>query len=433
LLEGVTILEVAMFAPDSVGMHLADLGARVIKVEAPGLGDPARLLSEPYRGVSPAHRRWNRGKESLALDLRAEAGASVFRDLVGRVDAVIEGMRPGSLERRGLGYEALLEVNPRLVFVGISGWGEEGPYRDLGSHGLAFDAYAGLAPAREVDGRPARPSGHVWQGIEAAPLYGALAAVSAILRARETGEPCRIEVSQADAGAVWNGWRIAYEAAAAEHDSSPSGGSESVGSVSRSRVEALLAAAEGAGAEGADDRPGADVRYQYYAASDGMVLLMATETRFWENFCRAIDRLDLFERWPGQPRMDHDYGNDALREELARIFATRSQAEWVQLFIDHDVAGAPVHASGETHRDPHFQARDLWVDPGEVGLPILGSPVRVDGRLVVSGREAPTNGQDGAAILRDLLDYDRAQIERLREAGVISDAAVEESGKGGGG
>ena len=183
-LAGIRILEVAQFAPNAVGMHLADLGAEVIKVETLGLGDPARLLGKPIEGEAPATRRWNRGKQSVALDLRQAEGAEVFRALVKEVDAVVEGMRPGSLARRGLGYEALLGSNPRLVFISVSGWGEEGPYRDLGSHGLAFDAYAGLAPPRPDLDRPTRPSGHVWQGLEAAPLYGALALVFLLLAVR---------------------------------------------------------------------------------------------------------------------------------------------------------------------------------------------------------------------------------------------------------
>src|SRR4051794_18750153 len=232
LLAGLRVVEVAMFAPDAVGMHLADLGADVIKVEQPGIGDPARLLGKPYRGESPATRRWNRGKRSIVIDLRSAAGAAVFKDLVARSDAVIEGMRAGALARRGLGYDDLLACNPALVFASVSGWGREGPYARLASHGLAFDAFAGLAPGRTVDGRVTRPLGHVWTGLEAGPLYAALAVVAAILRARQTGIPCEIEVSEADAAAVWNGWRIAYEAAVAQGGDDPE------------LVEALEAAAE---------------------------------------------------------------------------------------------------------------------------------------------------------------------------------------------
>jgi len=413
MLEGVRVVEVAMFAPDALGMHLADLGAEVIKVEAPGLGDPARLLGRSFRGEPPATRRWNRGKLSITLDLHTPDGVAVFRDLVAGADAVIEGMRPGALARRGLGYEDLLAHNPRLVFASISGWGQEGPYRDLGSHGLAFDAYAGLAPARRVDDRPARPAGHVWQGLEAAPLYGALAVVSGILRARANGRPCCIEVSQADASAVWNGWQLAHAAAVAAHGPDPRDPD------ARELVDALESSAEGGGQTGKKDLPGIDVRYQYYATSDGTVLLMATETRFWENFCRAVDRDDLFERWPGRPHTDHDYGNEALRTELAAIFSTRTTAEWIEFFVTNNVPGAPVHDARSANADPHFAMRDLWLDPELHGVRILGSPLRVDGRMATSNRAAPGADADGEHVLRNVLGYDDARIASLREGHVL--------------
>jgi crotonobetainyl-CoA:carnitine CoA-transferase CaiB-like acyl-CoA transferase len=413
LLAGVRVVEVAMLAPDAVGMHLADLGADVVKVEAPGLGDPARLLGRPYRGESPASRRWNRGKRSVTLDLRTAAGASVFRDLVARADVVVEGMRPGALARRGLGFADLLAVNPALVFASTTGWGQDGPYRDLGAHGLAFDAFAGLAPRRDLDGRPARPSGHVWHGIEAGPLHAALAVVAAIVRARATGEPCLVEVSEADAAVVWNQWRIVYEAAVAAH------GVEPPDPDARELVEALEASAEGAGRTGARDLPGNDVRYQYYAAKDGDVLVMATETKFWENLCRGVGRMDLFERWPGRHLADHDHGNDALRIELAAVFATRTRAEWVAFFLEYDVPGAPVYRDGEVHADPHFAARDLWIGKDRDGLLGLGSPVRVDGRRAVADRPAPRAGEHTDDVLRDLLGYDDARMAALTEAGAL--------------
>jgi crotonobetainyl-CoA:carnitine CoA-transferase CaiB-like acyl-CoA transferase len=412
-LSGVRVVEVAMFAPDATGMHLADLGAEVIKVEEPGIGDPARFLGRPYRGEAPATRRWNRGKRSVVLDLRAPDGVAVFRDLVATSDAVIEGMRPGSLARRGVGFDDLLPVNPRLVYVAVSGWGIDGPYRDLASHGLAFDAFAGLADPRLVDGRPTRPLGHVWHGIESGPLHAALALLAGVVRARATGKPSFVEVSEADSAAVWNGWRIAHDAAVAEHGEEP--GDEAA----RDVVLSLRMSAEGAGRTGPDDLTATDVRYQYYRASDGHVLLMATETKFWERFCTAVGRPDLFARWPGRPHADHDYGNEELRDELAAIFATRTRAEWVELFVDANVAGAPVYVGGETHADPHFRARDLAVDADTHGLAILGSPIRVDGRRAVAPRAAPRFGDDTDVVLRDVLGYDDGRVAALRAAGVL--------------
>jgi crotonobetainyl-CoA:carnitine CoA-transferase CaiB-like acyl-CoA transferase len=407
LLSGVRIVEVAMFAPDAVGMHLADLGAEVIKVEQPGIGDPARLLGKPYRGESPATRRWNRGKHSIILDLTTLQGTGVFRDLVAVSDAVVEGMRAGALNRRGVGYENLLTVNPRLVFASVSGWGSDSPYEHLGSHGLAFDAFAGLAPPRLVDGRPARPLGHVWTGLEAGPLYAALAIVAAILHARSTGTPSSVEVSEADAAAVWNGWRISYEAAVARYGAAPADPDQ------RELVDALEVAAEGAGRSGDHDLTATDVRYQYYEASDGHILLMATEQKFWRNLCHGIGRPDLLARWPGSGYAHHDYGNVELRDELTAVFALRSRAEWIDFFIEHNIAGAPVYQPGETHADPHFSTRDLWLDPADDGIGLHGSPVRVDDRLPRPARPAPAAGADGLRILREVLGYDQARIDAL--------------------
>jgi crotonobetainyl-CoA:carnitine CoA-transferase CaiB-like acyl-CoA transferase len=419
VLSGVRVVEVAMFGPDAVGMHLADLGADVIKVEQPGLGDPARLLGKAFRGESPATRRWNRGKRSIVVDLRSPAGLDVFRDLVAGSEAVIEGMRPGALSRRGVGYKELLLVNPSVVFASVSGWGQSGPYRDLAAHGLAFDAFAGLAPARDVDGRTTRPLGHVWTGLEAGPLYAAFAVVSGIVRARQTGEPCEIEVSEADAAVVWNGWRIAYEAAVARHGFAPEDPE------ARQLVDALEVAAEGGGRTGDRDLCATDVRYQYYRAQDGEVLLMATEQTFWRNFCAAVGRPDLLERWPGEGYLDHAFGDVGLREELASIFATRTRADWVQLFINHDVAGAPVYGPEDTHADPHFASRDLWTDGDVHGLELMASPVRVDGKIQSAAHAAPRAGDHTLQVLTDVLGYDPARISELSASGAVAGRELE--------
>jgi crotonobetainyl-CoA:carnitine CoA-transferase CaiB-like acyl-CoA transferase len=151
---------------------------------------------------------------------------------------------------------------------------------------------------------------------------------------------------------------------------------------------------------------------------------MATETRFWQNFCRAIDRNDLFERWPGRPHADHDYGNVALREELELIFATRTRAQWVELFIEHDVAGAPVYVGGETHADPHFATRGLWLDPKTHGLRLVGPPLRIEGDTAVAPRAAPSGGQHTDNVLRNVLGYDDDRIAELRRSGAIGEPST---------
>src|SRR5919197_1855795 len=187
-LAGVRIIESSLLGPGAVGMHLADLGAEVIKVENPG-GDYVRKMAFPIiEGISLLHWHLNRGKKSVVLDLKTKEGVATYLDLVRDADAVIEGMRPGALARRGLGYAELREVNPRIVFCSHSGYGMTGPYKDMPSHGVAYDAWAGVArPTYNADGLPTIPS-HTTIGMNAGPLYAALAICAAIIRARATGK-----------------------------------------------------------------------------------------------------------------------------------------------------------------------------------------------------------------------------------------------------
>ena len=174
LLSGVRVIESSLLGPAAVGMHLADLGAEVIKVENPA-GDYVRKMAFPIiDGTSLLHWHLNRGKKSLVLDLRIPDGVAIYLELVRSADAVIEAMRPGALARRGITWERMQEVNPRIVFCQISGYGLTGPYKDMPSHGIAYDAWAGVArPTLNADGLPTIPS-YTTIGINAGPLYAAL-------------------------------------------------------------------------------------------------------------------------------------------------------------------------------------------------------------------------------------------------------------------
>src|SRR3954463_5767320 len=193
LLSGVRVVESSMLGPAEMGGLLADLGAHVVKVEPPQ-GDYGRQMTWPIIKSSTGEGdnsllslHVNRGKKSIAIDLRKPEGVEVYLELVKNADVVIEAMRPGALAKRGLSYERLQEVNPRIVFCTISGYGATGPYKDYPSHGIAYDTWAGVVtPAVDEDGFTYIPE-HVSIGIYAAPLYGALAILAAVLRARETG------------------------------------------------------------------------------------------------------------------------------------------------------------------------------------------------------------------------------------------------------
>ncbi len=402
-LAGVRIVECSMLGPGAVTTHLADLGADVIKVEPPS-GDYVREMTWPIvEGVSLMHLHISRGKRSITLDLRTEAGRQVFLDLVRDADAVVEAMRPGGLERRGLGYEVLREVNPRVVFMTISGYGMTGPYKDMPSHGVAYDTWAGLVnPGIDEEGFAYIPE-HPSMGIHAGPLFGALGILAGILQARATGEGCRMEVAQADAAAAMDWYRSetwkAYERPESE--------------VTGNKADDYERRAPGT----AGMRHG--VRYQIYESKDGFVLLQASEREFWRNFCAGVGRMDLFERWPGAKVADHAPGNRELQAELREIFRQRTTAEWVAFGNEHDTPIAPVNTPKTLLDDPQFRARMPLLPRERLGAEQLPTPIKlVDGALPVPTR-APTVGEHTDEILREVLGYDEGKVAELRSSGAL--------------
>jgi crotonobetainyl-CoA:carnitine CoA-transferase CaiB-like acyl-CoA transferase len=405
LLAGVRIIESALLGPGGVAMHLADLGADVIKVEGPG-GDYVRKMAFPIvDGISLLHWHLNRGKRSIVLDLKTPEGVATYKDLVRGADAVIEGMRPGVLARRGLGYDDLRQVNPKIVFCTHSGYGMTGPYKDMPSHGIAYDAWAGVArPTNDANGLPTIPS-YTTIGINAGPLYAALGICAAIIRARATGQGCFFEVAQSDAAASFN-WNGIEGNKAYERPEDEVTGNDGDGKGPRRPV--------------GDDSMTLSVRYQYYRSKDGMVLFMASEREFWRNFCEGIGRPELFVQNPGARYADHARGNLALRRELAAIFATRTTAEWIAFAQQVNTPICPVNDVKSITRDPHFQARLPMRPHAEAGTDLMPSPVKLIGEsLPVPSVAAREPGRDTDAVLRDVLGYDAAKVAALRASGAL--------------
>jgi crotonobetainyl-CoA:carnitine CoA-transferase CaiB-like acyl-CoA transferase len=354
-------------------------------------------------GVSLLHLHVHRGKKSVVLDLRRPEAVAVYLDLARRADAVVEAMRPGSLARRGLGFERLREANPRIVFCNLSGYGATGPYKDLPAHGIAFDTWAGVvAPAYDEEGFCYIPE-HASIGMHAGPLFGALAILAAVIRARETGEGSELELGQSDAAACFDWYRI-ESFRAYERPESEVTGNEADGYVRRPVGTAGM-------------REG--VRYQIYESRDGHVLFMASEQEFWRNFCACVGRMDLFERWPGTRFADHARGNRELQRELRAVFATRTSAEWIALANQRNFPIAPVNTPKTIAADPQFQARFPWYPAKECGADQLPFPARFRGEELPRPARAPSVGQHTDEVLARVLGYDEARIARLREAGAL--------------
>ena len=402
-LSGVRIVECSMLGPGAISTHLADLGADVIKVEPP-TGDYIRRMTWPIvEGTSLMHLHISRGKRSITLDLRTPEGAEVFRDLVRDADAVVEAMRPGGLARRGLGYEDLKEINPRIVFCTISGYGATGPYASMPSHGIAYDTWAGLVqPEVDEDGFCDMPE-HPSVGIHAGPLFGALGILAGITQARATGHGCQLEIAQSDAAAAMDWLRSetykAYERPESEVTGNPSDDYE--------RREPGTAGMRGG------------VRYQFYETADGHVLFMASERAFWKNFCDGIGRPELFEAHPGSEYADHARGNTELRAVLRDVFKERTSEEWLAFGDEHNTPIAPVNTPKTIAEDPQFQHRLPWIPASAVGAEQVPTPLKFADAPLPDPTMAPTVGEHTDAVLGGTLGYDAERIAALRAAGAL--------------
>ncbi len=402
-LAGVRIVESSMLGPAAITTHLADLGAEVIKVEPPA-GDYIREMTWPIiDGVSLLHLHINRGKHSLSLDLRKPEAVEVYKDLVRGADCVVEAMRPGSLARRGLGFDDLKQVNPRIVFCNISGYGMTGPYQNLPSHGIAFDTWAGIVNAAyDEDGYCYIPE-HASVGMHAGPMFGAMGILAGIIRARDTGEGCFLEVGQSDAAAYMDWYRseswLAYERPEDE--------------VTGNKADDYVRRAPGT----AGMKEG--VRYQMYDASDGVVLFMCSEQAFWKNFCECVGRPELFEKNPGSKYADHARGNRELQAELKKIFVTKSCDEWIRLGNEKNFPIAPVNTPKNIVEDPQFKDRFPLYPHEKHGADMLPFPVKFAGEKLPDPSWAPKVGEHNEQVLRELLGYDAERLEKLREAGAL--------------
>jgi crotonobetainyl-CoA:carnitine CoA-transferase CaiB-like acyl-CoA transferase len=402
-LAGVRVIESSLLGPGAITTHLVDLGADVIKVESPQ-GDYIREMTWPIvEGVSLMHLHISRGKRSIVLDLKTDEGVATYLELVRNADAVVEAMRPGSLERRGLGFDELTKVNPNIVFCTISGYGMTGPYKDLPSHGVAYDTWAGLVNPEYDDEGFCHIAEHPSMGIHAGPLFGAFGILAAIIRARETGEPCRFEIAQSDAAAYMDWYRSeswkAYERPEDE--------------VTGNKSDNYERSAPGTACmkEG--------VRYQMYESSDGHVLFMASEQEFWKNFCVGVERVELFEKWPGSKYADHARNNRELQAELRDIFKTRTSAEWLAFAGEHNTTIAPVNTPKTIADDPQFQERFPWLPASELGADQLATPIKLIDEELPELKRAPEVGQHTDDVLADVLGYDAGRIEELRSSGAL--------------
>ncbi|MDX9836341.1 MAG: CaiB/BaiF CoA-transferase family protein [Azoarcus sp.] len=383
-LSGLRILDLTRLLPGPLAtQHLADYGAEVIKIEDTGVGDYARTMGAMAGESSFFYQVVNRNKQSLRLDLKQEAGRALFLRLVETADAVVEGFRPGVMDKLGLGYAKLAETNPRLVLCSITGYGQTGPYALRAGHDINYIGYAGvLDQIGTAGGAPAIPNLQVGDL-----LGGTMAAVVgmlvALLEARNSGHGRHVDVAMTDA--------------ALAHAIFP-------------LVEVL--ARGGVRPRGEDLLTGGVPCYGVYETADGRHMAVgALEEKFWHLLCDTLGRPDL-----KPAHLDSGAAGADARRELSAIFRSRSQQAWAALFDEVDCCVTPVLRLEESLSNPQIKARGMVVEVG--GVRQFGPPVTLSGYVPPAPSPAPGAGADTDALLSGL-GLDSEEIRRLRDEGVI--------------
>lgn len=374
-LSGIRVLDLTRLLPGPLcGQHLADLGADVIKIEDTGLGDYVRPSLRPML---------NRGKRGLQLNLKLDEGKTILRKLAQTSDVLIESFRPGVMARLGVGYEQLRELNPRLVFCSITGYGQEGSRASAAGHDLNYVGLSGLLDqAAFVDGIPGLPGFQIGD-ILGGTLSATVGVLAALLDARSSGAGRHVDVSMADAVLA--------------HCVLPVGEINSVGAESR---------------QGRGLNTGASPRYNVYRTRDGHFLAVgAQEKQFWDEFCRVLERSDL-------SKLDAVTGENAnqIKREIATEINKHTLEEWLARFRASDCCVTPVRSISEAVQDEDMRKRgtvDKRDQEYRLGLPFLLSEFAID-----LFRPSPARGEDTDTILREL-GYTDDQLRKLRSSGVV--------------
>jgi formyl-CoA transferase len=390
-LAGIRAIEVGNYmAGPFCGMQLADLGADVIKVEDPRGGDLSRRIEPFVDGESGNFIRLNRGKRSIALDLKREAGKDVFRRLAARADVIVENLRPGTMTDLGLDPRSLLDANGALIYAAVTGWGLDGPYADRPALDIIVQAMSGLM---SVTGEPGGPPVKVGVSISdlVAGLYATIGILSALaVRARD-GRGQLVDISMFESSVSMAVWEA--------------GTYFTTGEVPRAAGSAHKLVGP----------------YQAVAARDAHFVLGATTGPTWTAFCRAL----------GLEQLEHDarFADGSLRRRNADVLiplieevtATRPAAHWLALLREAGVPCGEIQDYGQVFTDPHLESRGFFVDlphPRLGSVRALGTPLRLAASPAEPGRAGPLLGEQSEEVLREL-GYTEAEIAELRRAGTI--------------
>jgi len=399
-LSGMRVLELAqIMAGPTCGMMLADLGADVIKIEKTDGGDDARGYRDPrINGVSAPFLMLNRNKRAIALDLKTPEGKEVLLRMVRDADVLIENFRKGTLEKLGLGYDVLSEINPGLIYCAISGYGRTGPAADKGGFDLIAQGYTGLMSITGEEGGPPLRTGNSIADINAG-ILAAVGILAAYQHKQKTGRGQIVETSLIEAGLQQLYWHAAIHFATGESPG-PSGSAH------------VLA-----------------TPYQAFPTQDGHIIVGGANEKNWERIAQVLGRPE----WLTDPRYrlnsDRMRHRDTLLPAMAEILRTKPSAEWLAAFDAAGVPAGPVHSIGEALSHPQTLAREMVVEqqhPEAGPVKSIGLPIKLSETPARYVRPSPRLGEDTRALLAEC-GYGEKQIAEMLLAGVVRDVARAEA------
>ncbi|MBI2941948.1 MAG: CoA transferase [Chloroflexi bacterium] len=391
LLDGLLVLDFTrVLAGPFCTMILADLGARVVKVEPPG-GDEARHYGPMVSERSTYFASVNRGKESICLNLKDPRAQALALRLAERADVLVENFRPGTLERLGVGYERVVACNPRIVYASVSGFGQTGPYRDRGAYDVIIQAMGGLMGITGPEtGEPTRVGTSVGDIIPA--LYTTVAILAALRQRDTTGQGVRLDIGMMDAVvAITENAMARYWA-------------------SRTSPRPI------------GNRHPAITPFSTYPSADGYVVVAAGNNTLWQRLCQTIGRPDLADDRRFATNDLRTVHVDDLTRELSATLSTRTTDEWIEVLLAVGVPCGRVNMMADLATDPHLHARNMIVELEQPGLgPFLtpGTPIKAPGFDDILTRPSPEFAQHTSSVLREVLGLDEADIAGLRAARVV--------------
>jgi len=386
-LQGLRVLDLSRLMPGPLcTMILGDLGADVIKIEQPQVGDYARSAPPLLGDTGSAFLMLNRNKRSITLDLKKAEAQEILRKLAARADVLVESYRPGVADGLGVGYQTISQVNARIVYCSISGFGQDGPYRDLVGHDLTYMAYSGaIGGTGPRGGPPVIPAIQV-SDIQAA-MYSAIGIMAALYGREKTGKGDFIDISLMDAAVASMILPISFHFAGE----------------STERGSSLLSG-------------GAPFYNIYETADRKYVTIAALEPKFWIELCSALG----LERYQDK-QLTSVEEKERIRDDLAAIFHLKTRDEWVKILNERDIPCAPIYDVSEALADSHVLSRKMVFETETEAfgkLNQLATPIRMSNSPLTTRLPPPKLGEHTLQVLQEL-GYPPSEMRRLRSVGAI--------------